>query len=80
MRIEFDDRDLDQFPPQVQEALLRLAGQQESIDSRDVPFRGAPLTKRIVSSEDTNRDLLSRARNENGGQVIPALGNSRWRK
>ena len=71
-QIEFDDEALAQFPPTVQEALMRLAGQQAA-ERAPALHPGAPLK---VVSRYTEADEKARVRSQsgpNGGRTLPDL-------
>ncbi len=82
--ISFDDKDLEQFTPQVAEALFRLSRQQEEIAARQAtPFMGQKLTitKRGPTQEESRKKAASQMKPD-GTRILPdmAEGSQPWRK
>ena len=74
-KLDFEFDDLDQFTPQVKEAILRMAKQQEEAEDRDrIPDRGMGEVK--ILSRTTDEEQKAKAdlqRNPGGGIVMPVI-------
>lgn len=83
LQIVLREKDLDQFPGPVQEALMRLAYQQEG-ERREAPPRdkGGFKGGEVVATADEMRDLASSQYNRDGTRMPIELmeGDAPWRK
>lgn len=83
-RLEYDDLALKQFPPEVQEAILRISRQQAEIAARKPAKYQAPRP-RIVDhgpSEEEYRAMMASQTTADGAKVDIDLaeGDQPWRK